>query len=88
VWKSQKPRRATAAAKEEEPTFSKTKPEKVGHPPGDVAASRRYWDEDIIEPEVTVSAQGTIRVPTGPGIGFEPRRERIEKLTVRKERLV
>ncbi|MGH9741112.1 MAG: o-succinylbenzoate synthase [Candidatus Acidiferrum sp.] len=56
--------------------------------PGDVAASKRYWDEDIIEPEVTVSAQGTIRVPTGPGIGFEPRRDRIEKLTVRKERLV
>jgi O-succinylbenzoate synthase len=56
--------------------------------PGDVTASRRYWDEDIIEPEVTVSAQGTIRVPAGPGIGFEPRRDRIEKLTVRKERLV
>src|ERR1700719_941312 len=56
--------------------------------PGDVSASQRYWDEDIIEPEVTVSAQGTIRVPTGPGIGFEPRRDRIEKLTVRKERLV
>src|SRR5580692_6867360 len=56
--------------------------------PGDVAASRRYWHEDIIEPEVTVSSQGTIRVPTGPGIGFAPRRELIEKLTVRKERLV
>lgn len=55
--------------------------------PGDVTASRRYWHEDIIEPEVTVSAKGTIRVPAGPGIGFEPRRERIEKLTVRKERL-
>jgi O-succinylbenzoate synthase len=56
--------------------------------PGDVTASRRYWHEDIIEPEVTVSTQGTIRVPTGPGIGFAPRRELIEKLTVRKERLV
>lgn len=56
--------------------------------PGDVTASRRYWDEDIIEPEVTVSRQGTIRVPSGPGIGYEPRRDRIEKLTVRKERLV
>ncbi|MGB2670764.1 MAG: o-succinylbenzoate synthase [Candidatus Acidiferrum sp.] len=56
--------------------------------PGDVTASKRYWHEDIIDPEVTVSAQGTIRVPTGPGIGFEPRRDRIEKLTVRKERLV
>jgi O-succinylbenzoate synthase len=56
--------------------------------PGDVTASARYWTEDIIEPEVTVSSQGTIRVPPGPGIGYEPRRERIEKLTVRKERLV
>jgi O-succinylbenzoate synthase len=55
--------------------------------PGDVTASKRYWEEDIIEPEVTVSPQGTIRVPLGPGIGFEPRVDRIEKLTVRKERL-
>ena len=55
--------------------------------PGDVAASRRYWHEDIIEPEVTVSAQGTIRVPTGPGIGFAPRLDRIDQFTVRKERL-
>jgi O-succinylbenzoate synthase len=55
--------------------------------PGDVTASKRYWDEDIIAPEVTVSSQGTIRVPTAPGIGYEPRLERIEKLTVRKERL-
>jgi o-succinylbenzoate synthase len=55
--------------------------------PGDVAASRRYWAEDIIDPEVVVSSQGTIRVPTRPGIGFEPRLDRIDKLTVRKERL-
>jgi len=55
--------------------------------PGDVTASKRYWLEDLIDPEVTVSPQGTIRVPTGNGIGFEPRRELIEKITVRKERL-
>ena len=55
--------------------------------PGDVTASKRYWEEDIISPEVTVSARGTIRVPAGPGIGFEPRLDLIEKLTVRKERL-
>ncbi|HEX9222734.1 MAG TPA: o-succinylbenzoate synthase [Candidatus Acidoferrales bacterium] len=55
--------------------------------PGDVSASERYWQEDIILPEVTVSPQGTIRVPTGPGIGFEPRLDRIDNLTVRKERL-
>jgi o-succinylbenzoate synthase len=55
--------------------------------PGDVTASKRYWDEDIIDPEVTVSPQGTIQVPTKPGIGFEPRLDRIHKLTVRSERL-
>jgi O-succinylbenzoate synthase len=55
--------------------------------PSDVSASRRYWEEDIITPEVTVSPQGTITVPQGPGIGFEPRRDRIESLTVRKLRL-
>jgi O-succinylbenzoate synthase len=55
--------------------------------PGDVTASRRYWTEDIIEPEVTVTPQGTIRVPGGPGIGYEPRRERIEALTIRREEL-
>src|SRR5713101_3748201 len=56
--------------------------------PGDVTASKRYWEEDIIDPEVTVSRQGTIRVPAGPGIGFAPCLDRIEKLTARKERLV
>jgi O-succinylbenzoate synthase len=53
--------------------------------PGDITASKRYWKADIVEPEVTVSKQGTIRVPEGPGIGFIPRLDRIEKLTVRKE---
>ena len=53
--------------------------------PGDVAASKRYWAEDIIEPEVEVTPQGTIRVPTGPGIGYTPRVDRIESLTKRRE---
>jgi O-succinylbenzoate synthase len=53
--------------------------------PGDVSASRRYWVEDIVEPEIVVSRQGTIRVPSAPGIGFEPRVDRIEKLTTRTE---
>jgi O-succinylbenzoate synthase len=56
--------------------------------PGDVSASKRYWAEDVIEPEVEVTAQGTIVVPSGPGIGFEPKRELIEKLTVRSEEFI
>lgn len=53
--------------------------------PGDVSASRRYWAQDIIEPEVEVSRQGTIRVPTAPGIGYAPRMDRIEAVTQRIE---
>ncbi|MFL6299179.1 MAG: o-succinylbenzoate synthase [Terriglobales bacterium] len=53
--------------------------------PGDVSASARYWDEDIIEPEVQVTPQGTIHVPNTPGLGYKVRRERIEKLTVRQK---
>jgi len=53
--------------------------------PGDVSASRRYWSEDIIDPEVTVSARGTIAVPQSPGLGYAPNQARIEKATIRKE---
>jgi O-succinylbenzoate synthase len=53
--------------------------------PGDVSASQRYWAEDIIDPEVTVSAQGTIHVPQTTGLGYIPNLQRIEKVTVRKE---
>lgn len=53
--------------------------------PGDVSASKRYWEEDIIEPPVTVSRQGTIKAPTAPGIGYEVNEARIDALTVRRE---
>ncbi len=53
--------------------------------PGDVSASARYWKEDIIEPEVTVTPQGEIILPDTPGRGYEVRYDLIERLTVRKE---
>jgi O-succinylbenzoate synthase len=52
--------------------------------PGDVSASKRYWAEDIIEPAVEVSKNGTIIAPEKAGIGFDVKRERIDELTVRK----
>jgi len=55
--------------------------------PGDVSASKRYWSEDIIEPEVVVSSSGEIVVPTTPGRGFDIVPERIEAFTVRKQML-
>jgi O-succinylbenzoate synthase len=52
--------------------------------PGDVSASKRYWHEDIIEPAVEVSVDGTITAPEGPGIGFTVCRDRIERAAVRR----
>ena len=53
--------------------------------PGDVSASQRYWKEDIVEPEIEVSAQGTIAINDQPGTGYRVREDLIEKLTARKE---
>ena len=53
--------------------------------PGDVSASKRYWKEDIIEPEVEVTPQGTIVIRDEPGTGYRVREDRIEQLTKRKE---
>jgi O-succinylbenzoate synthase len=53
--------------------------------PGDVSASKRYWKEDIIEPEVKVTPQGTIRISDKPGTGYEVRGDMVEKFTIRKE---
>ena len=55
--------------------------------PGDVSASARYWAEDIIEPPVTVSKDGTINAPSGEGIGYAVNEARIESLTVRREEI-
>jgi o-succinylbenzoate synthase len=53
--------------------------------PGDVSASKRYWKEDIIEPEVVVTPQGMIEISDEPGTGYRVREDLVERLTVRKE---
>ena len=53
--------------------------------PGDVAASRRYYAPDLIDPPIEVRADGTIEVPTGPGIGVDIVVDRVEAAT--RERL-
>jgi O-succinylbenzoate synthase len=52
--------------------------------PGDIAASKRYFDPDLIEPPIEVAADGTIAVPTAPGIGVTIRADRVEAATLRK----
>jgi o-succinylbenzoate synthase len=53
--------------------------------PGDVAASRRYYAPDLIDPEIDVGPDGTIAVPTGPGIGVQVVADRVAAAT--RERL-
>jgi O-succinylbenzoate synthase len=51
--------------------------------PGDIAASKRYFDPDLIDPPIEVASDGTIAVPTGPGLGVAINEDRIERATLR-----
>ncbi len=53
--------------------------------PGDISASARYWKEDIVEPAFTLNPDGTLTVPTGPGIGVAVREDLLERFTIKKE---
>jgi O-succinylbenzoate synthase len=51
--------------------------------PGDIAASKRYYHPDLIDPEIEVAADGTIAVPDGPGIGVTIVSDRVDRATER-----
>jgi O-succinylbenzoate synthase len=53
--------------------------------PGDTSASARYFEEDLIDPPVVVSPNGTIAVPAAPGLGHEIVAARVERATVFRE---
>jgi O-succinylbenzoate synthase len=53
--------------------------------PGDISASDRYWKEDIIDPPVTVDANGMIAVPSGPGLGYTVVESRVKQRALRRE---
>ncbi|MGG1367792.1 o-succinylbenzoate synthase [Priestia megaterium] len=48
--------------------------------PGDISASSRYWEKDIIKPEVEVEA-GVIKVKGKPGIGYDIDKKFIKTIT-------
>jgi O-succinylbenzoate synthase len=50
--------------------------------PGDTSASDRYFPEDLTDPFV-LRADGTMAVPSGPGVGVEPKPDRLEACRVR-----
>jgi len=55
--------------------------------PGDVAASKRYFSPDLIEPPIEVAADGTIAVPNDYGLGVAIRDDRVERATRRRTTL-
>ncbi|HEY7058596.1 MAG TPA: o-succinylbenzoate synthase [Vicinamibacterales bacterium] len=50
--------------------------------PGDIAASRRYYAPDLIEPPIEVGPDGSIPVPEGPGIGVAVEWDRVRRTTI------
>ena len=53
--------------------------------PGDVSASDRYWEEDIVDPPFKLQPGATIGVPHGPGLGVQVKMDLVERLTIRHE---
>jgi len=53
--------------------------------PGDISASDRYFERDVVDPPFTLNHDGTITVPTGLGLGVEVDLEFLEHVTVRRE---
>jgi o-succinylbenzoate synthase len=53
--------------------------------PGDISASKRYYRQDLVEPEFEVEADGTMRVPSGPGIGVAVVERQLEEVTLQRE---
>lgn len=47
--------------------------------PGDISSSSKYWEADIIEPEIEV-VDGKIKVPRQPGIGVQVNEAAIRKM--------
>jgi len=53
--------------------------------PGDVSASRRYWQRDIIQPPVEVTPRGTIVLGGEPGFGYALDMDFLRSVRVREE---
>ena len=53
--------------------------------PGDVSASERYFERDVVEPPFCLNPDGTMDVPQGPGIGVAVDRGFVDQVTVRRE---
>jgi O-succinylbenzoate synthase len=53
--------------------------------PGDIAASKRYFDPDLIDPPIEVASDGTIAVPQESGIGVTIQQNRLDAATLNRK---
>jgi O-succinylbenzoate synthase len=52
--------------------------------PTDVEASERWYEDDIVDPLITLSAGGLIRIPDGPGMGYSVNAAKLDQYTVQR----
>jgi O-succinylbenzoate synthase len=50
--------------------------------PGDTSETRRYFKEDIVDPPVTLDADGLIDIPEGAGIGVRILEDRLQRFRI------
>lgn len=53
--------------------------------PGDISESKRYYHQDIVEPDIAFASGGILRLPESPGIGFNVNQERLKAATIHEE---
>ena len=56
--------------------------------PSDISASARYWERDIVDTEFMLNADGTIDVPTGPGLGVEINEKILNRFVLGRETIL
>ena len=52
--------------------------------PGDISATDRYYDEDIIEQDFVLNTDSTIDVPHGPGLGIDVNQAALKKYSLQQ----
>jgi O-succinylbenzoate synthase len=53
--------------------------------PGDISASARYFDQDLVEPAFELDEKAMMPVPSGPGIGVTVVMDRLSAATRRRQ---
>ena len=52
--------------------------------PTDVEASKRWYEDDVVDPLIAIDAHGFIHLPEGPGMGYRVNREKLDRYAVQR----